>query len=117
MDSFITGSHVYGTPTEDSEIDLVVFVDEATRDKLVELSEQGKFPVRYGKLNLLIATTPEEYAVWKEGTAKLLELKEVIGSVNKEQASVLFDQLREKYEVQDIDYPKEVSLDMEGFDE
>lgn len=39
--SFLTGSRVYGTPREDSDIDLVVLVHQEELDLLHKLSESS----------------------------------------------------------------------------
>lgn len=38
LPAFLTGSRVYGTPKEDSDIDLVVFMDKNTYWKLIEFA-------------------------------------------------------------------------------
>lgn len=68
MNAFLTGSRVYGKPRPGSDTDLVIRVDEATADRLRKLSETGKEPVKFGRLNLILCETDEEYAVWKTGT-------------------------------------------------
>ena len=73
MTAFITGSHAYGTPTEASDIDLVILCDEETRSKLDELKDRypekmEQKPIRFGRLNLIVVTSQEEYEAWKEGT-------------------------------------------------
>ena len=65
MKSFITGSHIYGKPTSDSDIDLVIFVDQETKDKLIELSNTGKMPCRFGKLNLIFALFKNQDSLWQ----------------------------------------------------
>lgn len=67
MNAFITGSQAYGTPTSKSDVDLVIYVDPETKQKLIDLSDHGKMPCKYGKLNLIMVTTPEEAAVWLMG--------------------------------------------------
>lgn len=62
MNAFLTGSTQYGTyDTPESDIDLVILVDKETKDKLIA---EGGLPCRFGKLNLILATTQEEYAFW-----------------------------------------------------
>lgn len=67
MKAFLTGSQVYGKPEKDSDIDLVVYVDETTKQKLIDLSDTGKMPCMFGKLNLIFATNEEEYGAWLLG--------------------------------------------------
>jgi len=58
MNAFRTGSTVYGVPTENSDIDLVVLMEQADIDAL------GPFPIRFGKLNLIALDSPVEFAQW-----------------------------------------------------
>lgn len=73
MESFLTGSTVYGNPTEDSDVDLVVFVTPKTKEDLIALSDKGKIPCKFGKLNLIFATTEQEWEAWKEATEECLK--------------------------------------------
>lgn len=93
MKSFITGSHAYGKPTSDSDIDLVIFVDQETKDKLIELSDTGKMPCRFGKLNLIFTTNEEEYGAWLLG--KILCKKEF--GLNKKDAFQLHERARDLF--------------------
>lgn len=62
MTAFLTGSSQYGDyGTSDSDIDLVVLVSYADKDKLIAA---GDMPCRFGKLNLILTTDPVEYAFW-----------------------------------------------------
>ncbi len=108
MQPFVTGSRVYGTPRKDSDIDLVVLVDEATLKLLENVSEHTptRHPneeyqigvlglnasLRFGRLNLLCVTTPEAYEVWKYGTEKLK--KEA--PVTRDRAVEVFSKLRKR---------------------
>lgn len=78
MNAFITGSRVYGIPREDSDIDLVVLVDETTRDNLRLLRDNhDAFKVTFGRLNLVLVTTTKEFEAWKQGTEELKALSPV----------------------------------------
>lgn len=96
MIAFITGSRVYGRPGPGSDIDLVIRCDEATAEALRKASDPGP-SIRFGKLNVLVCTTDEEYRVWLEGTRQL----KLLAPIGKTQAKKLFDDLRERYGVQD----------------
>lgn len=83
--SFMTGSHVYGTPKPESDIDLVVRIEP---DELEELrrSMNTTDPVddygtshslRFGSLNLICCTTDEWFEDWKQGTEVLAKKKPV----------------------------------------
>lgn len=64
---FITGSQHYGNAKEDSDVDLVIYVDEITKEHLITMSDDESLPCKFGRLNLIFATTPEEYAAWVVG--------------------------------------------------
>jgi hypothetical protein len=93
MRSFITGSRAYGRPKWDSDVDLVIFVDDDTKEDLIKLSDDGKMPCRYGKLNLIFATTEEEYAAWLLG--KKLCTKRM--PVTTAEANVQHDEARDLF--------------------
>ena len=103
--AFITGSHAYGTPTEESDVDLVVPCSAKTALRLIELLETeaeetaryftGRTPLvtfRFGRLQLILAATPESYDVWKKGTQQLIKQ----APVTRDEAVALFAKLREK---------------------
>lgn len=85
--AFLTGSHVYGRPRDDSDVDLVVLVSHAdlkTLAKLlggeVESTQEEDEPTRYpagslsikdGRLNLIATSDPDRYEAWREGTKQL----------------------------------------------
>ena len=109
MKSFLTGSHVYGTPNEHSDIDLVVRMDSDTVDRLAELTSQdiaeqihysdGSISLRFGKLNLIVCLTDEIYAAWKVATwtAEREKDKKKIGeSLDKNVSAKLFQELFKK---------------------
>lgn len=96
--AFLTGSHAYGTPHAKSDIDLVVPVDLSTAKKLWDLltdedADYGYMTVYTGELNLILATSPDIYRVWKEGTAELIKRK----PVTRDEAIECFERLRAKY--------------------
>lgn len=72
-EAFITGSYAYGTPTESSDIDLVVWVGSEAKDILA----RGGYPVRFGKLNLILVDNDEQWAAWSAGTRALKKLAPV----------------------------------------
>ena len=106
MRAFITGSHAYGTPTEESDVDLVILVDWATLDKLNNLSEKGlnesatdsgDISLRFGKLNLICVADEAIFAAWKLGTAKLEHEahKKKGKKFDKQAATAILDNVRE----------------------
>lgn len=85
MNAFLTGSHAYGSPSDDSDVDLVVRCDEETRAKLVELfappevAQYGASVQQFkvGKLNLILCTSDERFRAWSQGTEFLREVAPV----------------------------------------
>jgi len=71
---FITGSHAYGKPNEQSDIDLVLYLDPGTTELLIQMSDTKSIPVRYGNLNLILCRTDEEYTSWEITTSNLVQL-------------------------------------------
>ena len=118
LKAFITGSHAYGTPKKNSDIDLVVFISEEdlkalekfaasvanlSSDREIEgtlrLQEvrddyvgSGGTSFRFGGLNLLCVTDPIRYGVWLVGTALL----KTQAPVDRETAVNTFAELREE---------------------
>lgn len=105
MNAILTGSRRYGTPHADSDIDLVVLVDEKTLTELIEQSDPiigmekkmtdyataGACGLRFGKLNLLVCTKERQFAQWALGSAVLAEQK----PVTRETAVNVMDKLRQ----------------------
>jgi predicted nucleotidyltransferase len=104
---FVTGSRAYGTPREDSDIDLVVLTSEGTIRELKALADNGadvdlkidygrhNVPLRFGPLNLICVTDPRDYEVWREGTQRLI-LRSVDRPVTRDEAVACFRELRTK---------------------
>jgi hypothetical protein len=90
MRAFITGSRAYGNPRPNSDVDLVVLVDEDTAD-LLRTASETRGPVRFGRLNLVVCTTEEQYAVWRLGTS---QMKTSLNKYTSKEAKALLDQLR-----------------------
>lgn len=107
MNAFITGSRAYGSPRPNSDIDLVIRVDSRTRLMLETLSDNpktdkyGSVIVRFGRLNLLLCETDEEFATWVVGTNKMLVDKRKGISTNRDDAKNLFDMLRDMIGIQE----------------
>lgn len=88
--AFITGSRAFGTPRQDSDVDLVVLVSKEdaqtlfaqfydTEDKASMLTKlqmamnmaPNSFPLHIGKLNLIVCSDEKVYNGWLAGTASL----------------------------------------------
>lgn len=78
MYPFITGSHAYGLPNEDSDIDLVIPPIVFSNDlDLLRLNKDGAGVIRYGKLNLIVAPTDEAFRLWQKCNEHLKSMKPV----------------------------------------
>lgn len=90
MDAFISGSFAYGTPGPESDIDLVIEIDdeglttleEQFVDQLTNTESGDPYPessscFRFGKLNLIAVSNPKLYETWKQGTEELIARKPV----------------------------------------
>lgn len=91
MKVFLTGSHAYGTPNENSDIDLCIYISQEDLDKLVLLNDSkfvkplsadgAEYPVsrslRFGDLNLIAHTDLTQYNLWKEATEALIKHRPV----------------------------------------
>lgn len=86
---FVTGSRAYGSPKKDSDLDLVIIIEnEQILSLLKEISDTPDKSLRFGKLNI-IACNERAYDQWKEGT----ELLKKISPVTREQAIRVFEKL------------------------
>lgn len=72
MNAFITGSHAYGEPHADSDVDLVIRADVDDMSLLRELSGCRQGPIRFGQLNLIVCTNDELFTAWQKGTEQLM---------------------------------------------
>lgn len=103
MNAFLTGSRVYGKPREDSDIDLVVLMEDESAETLIDLenefgnvSQYGKLftnSLKFGNLNLIVCSSKEEFEAWKKGTKILLDECMLNGPVTKAAACVIFENL------------------------
>lgn len=96
MKAFITGSHAYGTPTPDSDVDMVVMIDPGIVHLLAGIGQAGSFTedgtiaIRFGKLDLICCTKEETYAEWVTGTTLLRQRL----PVTREEAVACFEEIR-----------------------
>ena len=68
LTAFVTGSRAYGSPREDSDIDLVVLADQAAIDTL---KQYGGSPCRFGNLNLILVPDAATLGRWRDTTDDL----------------------------------------------
>jgi predicted nucleotidyltransferase len=69
--AFLTGSQVYGAPTEESDVDVVILTDKDTERRLIELSKASGmdgYQIRFGKVNLIPLTSFDDFEKWKLAT-------------------------------------------------
>ena len=73
LDSFATGSRVYGTPREDSDFDLAVLLHEGADElwKIANLDQGKGSSIRFGVLNLIAFTDRESFDKWRGVTEEL----------------------------------------------
>jgi len=73
MRAFITGSRVYGTPREDSDLDLVVLCDDQAHELLHLHGADGALyaPVRFANLNIIVLRDPAQFEAWRKTTENL----------------------------------------------
>ena len=95
MKAFITGSHAYGEPHADSDVDLVVRVDHDDLALLRELSGCRKGPIRFGTLNIIACVSDELYLAWLDGTNALMDEGRTTGCpIPRERACEVLKALR-----------------------
>ncbi len=108
MQAFLTGSQVYGTPTEMSDIDLVVLLSDEDRELLADLITEDEkkrrfnkidgyygvdsLNLKFGRLNLIVAKDEKEWQAWRAGTTTLLSQ----APVTRDKAVETFKGLRER---------------------
>lgn len=88
---------MYGQPREDSDVDLCILVSQEEAEVLGACADEpnahrsgwGSFPVRYGRLNIIVCTNPRTYRNWKRGRDNL----KAQAPVTKEQARKMFNQM------------------------
>jgi len=108
MKAFITGSRAYGRPREDSDIDLVIHCSSGERVLLQMLADPDPpaivdepgyndargYQMRFGRLNLLVCTTDDQYAVWLLGTRALQDRQQNKPEpVTREEAVAVFQSI------------------------
>lgn len=79
--AFVTGSHAYGTPRDNSDIDLVVLVEPESLALLrvavgadpppASAGPDTSASLMFGKLNLVVVRDEREFQIWRDVTAEL----------------------------------------------
>jgi predicted nucleotidyltransferase len=96
MKAFLTGSHIYGNPTGDSDIDLVIRIEDGAFDQLLSQSDSGTLPLKFGKLNLIAARTDEDFAGWLLGKKLCLEkVLKLNRSLTKDECIKIHEEVRQ----------------------
>ena len=127
--AFVTGSHAYGDPREDSDIDLVILISGGDWDKLLHQSDypmddvgqanylgSGFAPLRFGKLNLICTEDAELCDVWRKGTEELRNRKAAIGkAVTRDEAVEYLSKKRQ--ELREMQEKRAMKIDHEFSDE
>lgn len=111
MVPFITGSHAYGTPHAKSDIDLVLppinHKNNILTDNLLKIlipnSDLNQFPIRFGKLNLIVPQSIEEYRVWYVVTKRLIrKSKELNKPITRDKAVTVFQTYTKRWGPEDM---------------
>jgi len=111
MHSFIVGSRAYGTPRDDSDVDLVVYLtmedleilrsvigtpeESAARTENDESDGKGEISsgsFRIGNLNLIAVTKLSDVEIWRKGTQFL----KASSPVTRDEAIAHFRMLRKQ---------------------
>lgn len=104
---FLTGSRAYGTPRDDSDIDIVIRTDDkALVEALTKANEMDVrpnpfyFPTRVGPLNIMVCTTDNAYRAWREGTETIKQFAKENGPASREMAIKVLSDCRHRYGVE-----------------
>lgn len=112
--AILGGSRAYGTPREDSDVDLVVQLsieDEILLREGLGLDAQGT--LRIGNLNLIVARTDEQYELWRSGIEMLKEMAPVTRQEAIEFFDVHFDRCKDGQLVNGADSQTDFEVAME----
>lgn len=94
MNAFLTGSHAYGRPSPESDIDIAILVERSTLEKLEQVFGGDGRIVQYGlsvgsfrheKINLIAFTEEWRFDAWRSATESLTKT----APVSREQAVAL----------------------------
>ncbi|MDE1971298.1 MAG: nucleotidyltransferase domain-containing protein [Patescibacteria group bacterium] len=81
-EAFLTGSYAYGTPTDVSDIDIVLYLSNeqlSNFEKVFPVTKinDGRYMSRAGILNFIICLDHRDYNSWKTVTDSLISQKPV----------------------------------------
>lgn len=99
---FLTGSQAYGSPTVNSDVDVVVLLtDKEPYYEQLEISTtyEDAVTVRFGKLNIIFVYSQLEYEAWYAATQRMIQWKNKGWPVPKEQAILEIDK---EHDLRDI---------------
>lgn len=109
--AFVTGSQVYGTPTENSDIDLVLFIDDEDAAILQRMADDchvneaedyghpGEIAhLRFGKLNLVCIYDESEFFAWMRATRELIARKPVTREEAKQHIAKTVESVKELFD-------------------
>jgi hypothetical protein len=96
LPAFLTGSRIYGIPTDKSDLDLVVYMPHGNWEQTAYIfkrcsdNDQGS---RFGNMNLIKAATRGEYLKWKLATEACVAYKARlrVAGLKKSQSYRIFD--------------------------
>ena len=95
---FFTGSRVYGKPTDESDLDIVMLVSELDREVLKEFGSLNRdhkvgedLSVRFGMLNVIIVINEQEYDAWRDATDNLFTMSVESGPVGRDEVVLEID--------------------------
>lgn len=78
LNSFITGSHAYGTPSKDSDIDICLLMSEEDSKFLWKITKENEMKtIKFGDINLIVFTKEKSFLNWKSVTDALIAQKPV----------------------------------------
>ena len=112
---FLTGSHRYGMPNFDSDIDLVVMMTQEECDRLIAaaggqkhhdyqrdpLEAENRVVFRFGELNLIVCLQPSAYFAFKSATECAVKMEESRGyPLSKSEAADLFANIRQEHGIE-----------------
>lgn len=110
MLGFITGSRAYGTPTPESDVDVVVCVEGGMIEQLINILpdsvaageySNGSASLRLGTLNLILLEDPAECDRWRKATENLRAVKPVNKKAAKRYFQGFVDGMNDQQELPD----------------